>query len=570
MAVGDKPIRYVTVASGRARRNINLTAGANVTLTETVTGDDIDLEIAASGGSGAPTSAQYVTLTTDATLTAERVLTGTANRVTITDNGAGSTVVLDVGSNVYTVGGTDVAVADGGTGASTAADARTNLGLAIGSDVQGYDADLAALAALATSGLIARTGAGTVATRSVASADAQITVANGDGVAGDPTLTLAYASAVRETGGPTTLTMGAVADTEILTRSGTTIVGSTVPALIYGTQTITGDTTLTLQRVLLNVTAAAKITLPAISTWTTGKTTRVVYRGTSAVTIELIANAADKIEGSDRVALYGFDIIAEFTPVAANKVVVSVQRGQMAWLHCSVDVTAAAGASPWSLTTNNGDTTTWTDVSSASNSVAASSGLVHTSTAVSYFGSGLGSIVQSAMSDHLDAWGRAVQTRDRIWLIVEQALSTGSGANVDVNLTVAAASAAVPRIGATMDRTLGLRYVFRASSTTVAQTLSAARLTASHWYGILYDPIRKTMGDGLLSSSPTGDPGVDWWPWSYSGSGGFSLGQGDHTVQELWPVDSATYINLAQTGTSGEKFIRTSFAILQIRYGDDR
>jgi len=51
---------------------------------------------------GAPTGAQYVTLATDATLTAERVLTGTANQVTITDNGAGSTVVLSLPQSIAT------------------------------------------------------------------------------------------------------------------------------------------------------------------------------------------------------------------------------------------------------------------------------------------------------------------------------------------------------------------------------------------------------------------------------------------------------------------------------------
>lgn len=52
--------------------------------------------------SGAPTDAQYVTLATNATLSAERVLTGTASQITVTDNGAGSTVVLSTPQNIAT------------------------------------------------------------------------------------------------------------------------------------------------------------------------------------------------------------------------------------------------------------------------------------------------------------------------------------------------------------------------------------------------------------------------------------------------------------------------------------
>lgn len=55
-----------------------------------------------SGGSGggAPVDARYVTTTTNGTLTQERVLTGTANQVTLTDNGAGSTLVLSLPQDI--------------------------------------------------------------------------------------------------------------------------------------------------------------------------------------------------------------------------------------------------------------------------------------------------------------------------------------------------------------------------------------------------------------------------------------------------------------------------------------
>ena len=59
-----------------------------------------------------------------------------------------------------------------------------------GVDVQAYDADLAALAALgAGPGMVAKTGAGTAALRTITGTAEEVAVANGDG-SGAPTISL--------------------------------------------------------------------------------------------------------------------------------------------------------------------------------------------------------------------------------------------------------------------------------------------------------------------------------------------------------------------------------------------
>lgn len=99
------------------------------------------------GGGGAPTGASYVVLSLDATLTAERRLqVGTG--LSLTDGGAGG----------------DVTIAPA--------------------------LDLAALEGLASTGIAVRTGVSTWTTRTLTSSSTQISVTNGDGVAGAPTLTL--------------------------------------------------------------------------------------------------------------------------------------------------------------------------------------------------------------------------------------------------------------------------------------------------------------------------------------------------------------------------------------------
>jgi hypothetical protein len=68
---------------------------------------------------------------------------------------------------------------------------RGLLDLEAGTDFNAYSANLAALSAMASTGLMARTGSGTYTTRTLTAPAAGITVADGDGVAGNPTLALA-------------------------------------------------------------------------------------------------------------------------------------------------------------------------------------------------------------------------------------------------------------------------------------------------------------------------------------------------------------------------------------------
>lgn len=108
-----------------------------------------------------------------------------------TNLGLGTIATQDANSVAITGGSisgiTDLAIADGGTGASTDTQARINLGVEIGVDVQAWDADLDAVAGLAANGVIARTGAGTAAARTI-TAGQGISVADGDGVAANPTI----------------------------------------------------------------------------------------------------------------------------------------------------------------------------------------------------------------------------------------------------------------------------------------------------------------------------------------------------------------------------------------------
>lgn len=70
-----------------------------------------------------------------------------------------------------------------------------------GSTYQPLDADLTALAALSTTGVVARTAANTYVPRTITGTASEITVTNGDGVAGAPTISLPTGISATKIGG---------------------------------------------------------------------------------------------------------------------------------------------------------------------------------------------------------------------------------------------------------------------------------------------------------------------------------------------------------------------------------
>jgi hypothetical protein len=150
----------------------NVTGNVTGNLTGTVTGNATNVSGVVAinnGGTGATTESAARTA-----LGLGTMATQAANNVTIT----GGTVTLT----------SALAIASGGTAATSVNQARTNLGLVIGSDIQPFSNNLTALAAITSHGFFVKNTAGTALTRNIA-AGTNITVTNGDGVSGNPTIT---------------------------------------------------------------------------------------------------------------------------------------------------------------------------------------------------------------------------------------------------------------------------------------------------------------------------------------------------------------------------------------------
>jgi energy-coupling factor transporter ATP-binding protein EcfA2 len=120
---------------------------------------------------------------------------------------------------------------------------------------QPLDSDLTAIAALASTGLIARTGSGTVATRTITAGSNKLSVTDGDGVAANPTVDVTEAN----------LTLNNIGGTLGVTKGGTGITSGTsggVPYYSAGT-TIASSGALTASGVVLGGGAGASPTSTA-------------------------------------------------------------------------------------------------------------------------------------------------------------------------------------------------------------------------------------------------------------------------------------------------------------------
>jgi hypothetical protein len=112
----------------------------------------------------------------DAELAALASVTSAENKIAYF-TGAGTAALANFSTYIRTL-----------TGAADATAARATLGVVIGTDVQPYDADLSGFSSLDTNGLVVRTAAGTIVSRTITGVVGDITVTDGDGVAGAPKL----------------------------------------------------------------------------------------------------------------------------------------------------------------------------------------------------------------------------------------------------------------------------------------------------------------------------------------------------------------------------------------------